>query len=784
MKPLDPNDPRFTAKALGENEPQDIHQDANKEFDSLVEFADTLKSELQTHDTQDALTEEQKERVRKAIEPQEKKLLKFPMWINAVAACLILGMVGIVSFKILNNKPETLLNEGVDPFRLGTLGPQPSSITRKDSDFAGIDGEVTEMEPSEIEAPKAASLDDSQIEAQIRQSATGIARNEQRLLDTVRKRNEDDEIFELSPFATEANTEGGNLASSTSIGSRIETDSNDVEESISVVTKEIMEDVGGTPEILSFGRASKPTGTTANLPDQEQMRTTISSEKKMIEDHYSVRPRPATSPVSPSIDEQETWNREAYDRIIENAFKSPKDHALSTFSIDVDTASYANMRRYINNGSLPPQDAVRIEELVNYFTYDYEGPKNETPFAVHVDSASAPWNTEHRLVRIGLLAEKIDLSERPQANLVFLIDVSGSMSDQNKLPLVQRAMNLLVDQMGAEDRIAVVVYAGASGLALPSTTANNKETIQHAITNLQSGGSTNGGAGIELAYSVAQKHFIDGGINRIILCTDGDFNVGTTDRGSLTRLIEEKAKTGVFFSALGFGNGNYQDATMEELSNKGNGNYGYVDTFKEARKVFVDDMLGTLFTIAKDVKIQVEFNPAKVAQYRLIGYENRILAKEDFNDDTKDAGEIGAGHTVTALYEVIPTGVSSKPTPSVDPLKYQASAISEIRSESDSREMLTVKLRYKQPDEDVSQLIEQPFVDSYATFGNASNDLRFASLVAAFGMRLRQSEFAGEITLEEIRIAVEKSLGNDPRGLRSEFLELIEKATPLLPKED
>lgn len=358
------------------------------------------------------------------------------------------------------------------------------------------------------------------------------------------------------------------------------------------------------------------------------------------------------------------------------------------------------------------------------------------------------------------------------------------MSDQNKLPLVQRAMNLLTDQMGVEDRIAVVVYAGASGLALPSTTANNQETIQHAISNLKSGGSTNGGAGIELAYSVAQKHFIDGGINRVILCTDGDFNVGTTDRGSLTRLIEEKAKTGVFFSALGFGRGNYQDATMEELSNKGNGNYGYIDTFKEARKVFVDDMLGTLFTIAKDVKIQVEFNPAKVAQYRLIGYENRMLAKEDFNDDTKDAGEIGAGHTVTALYEIIPTGVSSNPTPSVDPLKYQATAISETQSKSDSREMLTVKLRYKQPDEDVSQLIEQPFVDSNETFENASTDLRFASSVAAFGMRLRQSEFAGEITLEEIRQVIEKSLGNDPRGLRSEFLELVEKATPLLQKEN
>ena len=300
-------------------------------------------------------------------------------------------------------------------------------------------------------------------------------------------------------------------------------------------------------------------------------------------------------------------------------------------------------------------------------------------------------------------------------------------------------------------------------------------------SQLQSGGSTNGGAGIELAYSVAQKHFIEGGINRVILCTDGDFNVGTTDRGSLTRLIEEKAKTGVFFSALGFGHGNYQDATMEELSNKGNGNYGYVDSFQEARKVFVDDMLGTLFTIAKDVKIQVEFNPAKVAQYRLIGYENRILAKEDFNDDTKDAGEIGAGHTVTALYEIIPTGVEENAAPSVDPLKYQTTAIPKTADES--TEMLTVKLRYKEPDEDISQLLEHPFIDSRQSFDNASDDFRFASSVAAFGMLLRGSEFAGEISLEDIRTQIESSQGNDTRGLRSEFLHLVEQTMQLMPQE-
>lgn len=382
MKPLDPNDPRFTAKALGENEPQDINPDANQEFESLLDFADTLKSELQTHDTQDALSEEQKERVRKAIEPQEKKLLKFPMWINAVAACLILGMVGIVSFKILNENPGNLLSEGIDPFRTETLVTPPSTITRKDSDLAEMDGELTEMEPSEIEAPNVVSLDNSPKKAQISQPATDINRNEQRLLGTVRQRGEEDEIFELPPFTVEVGPEEGYLASSTLAGSRIKTESRDIGESISVVTEEIMEDVSGAPDTLLYGIASKPAGTQANLTVQEQTRTAISSEKKMIEEQYSVRPLPAPPPASTSIEKQETWSREAYDRIVDNAFRSPKDHALSTFSIDVDTASYANMRRYLNGGSLPPQDAVRIEELVNYFTYDYEGPKDESPFAV------------------------------------------------------------------------------------------------------------------------------------------------------------------------------------------------------------------------------------------------------------------------------------------------------------------------------------------------------------------------------------------------------------------
>ena len=572
------------------------------------------------------------------------------------------------------------------------------------------------------------------------------------------KRGEGTDTYELTPFVVEEEANTGYAATTTLTGARIQTVLKDEAASITTSTGEKLAEPVQAP-------ASELTYTLAKEQKPEAVLSYTDAPRTLI---HNFRQR------------EEPWNRESYDRIVENGFKSPVDHPLSTFSIDVATASYSNMRRFLNYGQLPPADAVRIEELVNYFSYDYEGPKDETPFAVHVDSANAPWNKDHRLVRIALQGEKIDLSERPDANLVFLIDVSGSMSSENKLALVKRSLNLLVDQMEARDRIAVVVYAGASGLALPSTTANNKETIQHAIRNLQSGGSTNGGAGIELAYSVAQKHFIKDGINRVILCTDGDFNVGTTDRGSLTRMIEEKAKTGVFFSALGFGMGNYQDATMEELSNKGNGNYGYVDSFREARKVFVDEMLSTLFTIAKDVKIQVEFNPTQVGSYRLIGYENRMLAKEDFNDDTKDAGEIGAGHRVTALYEIVPPGLAEGKTSSVDPLKYQAATRPAVKSS----ELLTVKLRYKQPDEDVSSLIERPFIDNGSELDAADEDFRFATAVASFGMLLRKSELMNEMTYEDVVRLASKAQGNDSGGLRSEFIELVEKVISFTPKQE
>ena len=472
------------------------------------------------------------------------------------------------------------------------------------------------------------------------------------------------------------------------------------------------------------------------------------------------------------------FNTAAYDHILENPFLDAKTNPLSTFSIDVDTASYSNIRRFVNEGSLPPKDAVRVEEMINYFTYDYAQPTDQKPFAVHVDLASCPWETSHRLVRIGLKGKEIATDKRGPSNLVFLLDVSGSMTPPERLPLIKQSMRLLVEKLTENDRVAIVVYAGASGLALPSTPGNQKEKILSALESLEPGGSTNGAEGIQLAYKVAADNFIKGGVNRVILATDGDFNVGVTNQGDLIRLIEEKAKTSVFLSVLGVGTDNLKDSTMQKLADKGNGNYAYLDSLDEARKVLVQQMNGTLVTIAKDVKIQVEFNPARVASYRLIGYEKRMLRKEDFNNDKVDAGEIGAGHTVTALYEVVPVGVSANPTanvPPVDPLKYSKPE----KATSSSDEMLTVKLRYKKPDEDKSQLIERPVLDSNAAFASTSPDFKFAAAVAEFGMLLRDSEHKGNGTFGTVLEWAQEGKGSDANGYRAGFIELVRKAQAL-----
>ncbi|MBE7507149.1 MAG: VWA domain-containing protein [Planctomycetia bacterium] len=466
---------------------------------------------------------------------------------------------------------------------------------------------------------------------------------------------------------------------------------------------------------------------------------------------------------------------EAYARIFDNPFLPAMQNPLSTFSIDVDTASYSNIRRMLTAGQRPPADAVRIEEMINYFSYDYAPPTGEHPFSVNLETASCPWNEQHRLVRVGLKGVEIEPAKRPVCNLVFLIDVSGSMDCPNKLPLVKQALSMLVGQLSPEDRVAMVVYAGASGLALPSTSAGQREKILDALDHLNAGGSTNGGEGIQLAYQIAEQNRTEGGVNRVILATDGDFNVGITDQKDLTKLITDEAKSGVFLSVLGFGMGNLKDATLEQLADKGNGNYAYIDTFAEAKKVLVDQIGGTLITIAKDVKIQIEFNPAQVAQYRLIGYENRMLAAQDFNDDKKDAGEIGAGHTVTALYEIVPTTATLA---GVDTLKYQTLAAEELRPSDTpaSKETLTVKLRYKQPTGQTSQLLEVPLTDNGQTFDAASPDLRFAASVAGFGMLLRSSPHKGDLTYDAAIGMAVASMGRDPSGQRSEFIDLVRKA--------
>jgi Ca-activated chloride channel family protein len=477
------------------------------------------------------------------------------------------------------------------------------------------------------------------------------------------------------------------------------------------------------------------------------------------------------------------FNTAAYDHIVENPFLDARSNPLSTFSIDVDTASYSNIRRFINEGSLPPKDAVRVEEMINYFAYDYAQPTDDKPFAVHVDVAGCPWEAAHRLVRIGLKGREIATDKRGASNLVFLLDVSGSMEPSERLPLVKQAMRLLVDKLTENDRVAIVVYAGGSGVALPSTNGAHKEQVLEALENLRAGGSTNGAQGIELAYKIAADNFIKGGVNRVILATDGDFNVGVTSQGDLIRLIEDKAKSGVFLSVLGVGTDNLKDSTMQKLADKGNGNYAYLDSLDEARKVLVQQMNGTLVTIAKDVKIQVEFNPAQVASYRLIGYEKRMLRKEDFNNDKIDAGEIGAGHTVTALYEIVPAGSSVNPAanvPPVDPLKYSAKAKSSSeRSTSSSGEMLTVKLRYKKPDGDKSELIERAVTDSGAEFAKASGDFKFAAAVVEFGMVLRDSEFKGNGTLGAVLEWAQEGKGSDANGYRAGFIELVRKAQSL-----
>jgi len=474
------------------------------------------------------------------------------------------------------------------------------------------------------------------------------------------------------------------------------------------------------------------------------------------------------------------FNTEDYDNIVENKFLASVQNPLSTFSIDVDEAAYSNIRRYLNEGSLPPAGAVRIEEMINYFDYSYPQPTGSDPFTVNTEMAPCPWNPQHRLVHIGLQGKEIATNNLPSSNLVFLIDVSGSMDESNKLPLVKSSLKLLTDQLRENDKVAIVVYAGNAGLVLSSINGTNKEKIKDAIDNLSAGGSTAGGEGIQLAYKIAQQNFIRGGNNRIILCTDGDFNVGASSDDDLVRMIEQERKGGVFLSVLGFGMGNYKDNKMQQLADKGNGNHAYIDNINEAKKVLVNEFGSTLFTIAKDVKIQVEFNPANVQAYRLIGYENRVIANEDFNDDLKDAGELGSGHTVTALYEIIPAGITDNFTKMVDSLKYQRN--DRRIASGNSNEIMTIKLRYKKPDDNVSMLMVHTLTGKEIQLENTSDNFRFAAAVAEFGMLLRASSFKQESSYQQVTNLAKSAQGKDANGYRAEFVKLVDAAHSLVKK--
>ncbi|TAJ12989.1 DUF3520 domain-containing protein [Marinilabiliaceae bacterium JC017] len=473
------------------------------------------------------------------------------------------------------------------------------------------------------------------------------------------------------------------------------------------------------------------------------------------------------------------FNTEGYSTIQEIGYKEVMKQPLSTFSVDVDRASYANIRRFLNNGKMPPKDAVRIEEMINYFDYDYEAPTGDDPFTLSSEIAVCPWNEAHYLYKVGLKGKEIEKDHLPASNLVFLLDVSGSMNAPNKLPLLKSAFRLLVDELREEDYVSIVVYAGAAGRVLEPTSGKEMHKILTALDQLQAGGSTAGGAGLQLAYKTARENFIEGGNNRIILATDGDFNVGVSSNAAMERLVETERDNGVFVTVLGFGMGNYKDDKMEIIADKGNGNYAYIDNLQEARKTLVSEFGGTLFTIAKDVKLQIEFNPNKIMAYRLIGYENRMLNAEDFNDDKKDAGEVGAGHTVTALYELIPVGAedASEWVKEIDPLKYQKNK--KVDKSAYANEWLTLKLRYKEPDANTSQLISVPVKRKVQNFNAASDNFRFAASVAGYGMLLRDSEFKGDLTFKQVARMAENSRGKDEEGFKAEMIRLVKTAEVL-----
>ena len=532
------------------------------------------------------------------------------------------------------------------------------------------------------------------------------------------------------------------------------------------------------------GNTITPSHAAKRKQNRRKKKNHIAAENLSINSYLRMAPPTQNmrreTPASPSHGIRDTISdsgSETYESIVENPFIRPQHDPLSTFSIDVDAASYSNIRRFINNGNLPQKDAVRIEEMINYFNYDYPEPTGEHPFEIITELSDCPWQQEHKLLHIGLQGKHIATADLPASNLVFLLDVSGSMGSQNKLPLLKESLALLVDNLREKDKVTIVVYAGAAGLVLEPTNGTDKNKIKEALTNLNAGGSTAGGAGIQLAYNMARKSFIQGGNNRVILATDGDFNVGLQNDNDLVKLIEKERNSGVFLTVLGFGTGNYQDAKMQKLADKGNGNHAYIDNLSEAKKVLINEFGGTLFTIARDVKLQLEFNPAHIAGYRLIGYENRLLANEDFNDDTKDAGELGAGHTVTALYEIIPAGQNSPFLADIDDLKFQKT---KTRTKAKrTNEWVHIKFRYKKPEGRKSLLIERAVVNQNTKLKDSSNNFKWSAAVAEFGLLLRDSKYKGKATWLHLPDKAKNGKGDDKNGYRQEMIDLIQKGSLL-----
>jgi len=749
---IDPNDPRLTAYALGELDETEqqaiehelLHSEAARQaVEEIRATAEVLKTELGT-EPRLQLSEAQRFSIERKFQPAKSRGLFGPSRVlytgGALLAAASLFLLISLNWLAIRRSPDRLAdtarNNKINNSGLGN----PTSLTRTPGNISVTDQNHPALQTSNITSTKNSG---AQMDGKRQGAAIGT------------------ELIVRNQAVSQPHLQAGQVVQKGIVANSAV--------AIPMVPPATLTPTagpgmgGGIGGGIGMGRFRSQrqfsfmnSSSVHQAYEAEEFKTLRDKQRLILEDWVRKQ--------------REDFNTEAYDRVVDNPFLRATQNPLSTFSIDVDRAAYANLRRFLSSGALPPKDSVRIEEMVNYFPYTYAGPKNGDPFSAQVEVASAPWKPEHRLVKVGLKGRDITQDKRPPSNLVFLIDVSGSMQPPNKLPLIKRGLPLLVEKLTENDRVAVVVYAGASGLVLPSTSCDHKAKILAALENLEAGGSTNGGSGIQLAYDTAISNFIKGGTNRVILATDGDFNVGVTNQGELTRLIEEKAKSGVFLSVLGFGMGNYKDSTLEKLADKGNGNYAYVDSLQEARKVLVEEMGGTLITIAKDVKIQVEFNPALVGAYRLIGYENRILRAEDFNDDTKDAGEIGAGHTVTALYEVVPAGKEGA-LPGIDALKYQKPV--EVTRESKSGELLTLKLRYKDPDGRTSKLIQVPVSDRGTNWTQASRDFKFASAVAALGMILRDSPYKGNATLGSVLELAEAGKGEDKQGYRAEFVELV-----------